>query len=127
MEDFTAWLIGVYQSYGFRAFAVIVATIILTNIAKRPIVKAAENYARGYNVDKSVVTKWIALLPYAFAFAINLVITIIFAAKSGNWNIEWVKYIGDSSLFATVSIAGFEVGKKCLESYISKKQQKEGK
>lgn len=127
MEDFTAWLVGVYQSYGFRAFAVIIATIILTNITKRPIVKAAENYARGYNADKSVVTKWIALLPYGYAFVLNLIVTVIFAAKSGNWDIAWAKYIGDSSLFATVAIAGFEVGKKCLQSYISKKEQKEGK
>lgn len=127
MEDFTAWLLGVYQSYGFRAFAVIIATIILTNITKRPIVKAAENYARGYNVDKSVVTKWIALLPYGYAFALNLIATVLLALKSGDWNIEWAKYIGDSSLFATVAIAGFEVGKKCLQSYISKKEQKGGK
>lgn len=127
MEDFTTWLIAVYQSYGFRAFVVIIATIILTNITKHPIVKAAENYARGYNVDKSVITKWIALLPYAYAFVINLIFTVAFAAKAGNWAINWGKYIGDSSLFATISIAGFEVGKKCLESYVSKKEQKGGK
>lgn len=127
MEDFTAWLISVYQSYGFRALIVIVLTILLTNITKRPIVKAAENYARGYNVDKSVVTKWIAVLPYAYAFALNLIIIVVFAAINGNWAIDWPKYIGDSSLFATISIAGFEVGKKCLESYASKKEKKEVK
>lgn len=127
MEDFTTWMIGICQSYGFKAFVIVILTIVLTNVTKRPIVKKAEKYALNYNVDKSVITKWIALLPYAYAFVLNLVFVLIYALSKQDWAINWVKYIGDSSLFATLSVAGFEIGKKCLESYVSKKEAKGGK
>ena len=127
MEEFTNWLIAVYQSYGFRALVVILLTIVLTNVTKHPIVKKAEKYALGYNVDKSVVTKWIAVLPYAYAMLLNLIIIVIMCAINKDWNIDWGKWVGDSALFASISVAGFEIGKKCLESYVSKKNAKEGK
>lgn len=124
MDNLTNWLINIYNSYGFKALVVIVLTIVVTNLIKRPIVKHAETYARKYNVDKSVVTKWIALIPYALAFSINLVFVVIMAATKQDWNIQWPSYISDSALFASLSIAGFEVGKKCLESYVSRKEAK---
>lgn len=127
MEQFTNWLISVYQSYGFRAFLVIILTIVITNLTKHPIVKKAEKYALDYNADKSVITKWIALLPYAYAFILNAIFVVVLAAINKQWDVDWGKYIGDSALFASLSVAGFEIGKKCLESYVSKKNDKEGK
>lgn len=127
MNQFTEWMLNIYDSYGFKALAVIVLTIIITNLIKRPIVKAAEEYARGYNCDKSVVTKWIALVPYGVAFVLNLIFVIVIAAVHHDWDIAWRVYISDSALFGSLSIAGFEIGKKCLESYVAKKESKGGK
>lgn len=124
MNQFTEWMLTIYDSYGFKALIVILLTIIVTNLIKRPIVKKADEYARKYNCDKSVVTKWIALVPYGLSFVFNLLFVIVFAAAHNDWNIAWRVYISDSALFATLSIAGFEIGKKCLESYVAKNQGK---
>lgn len=124
MEEFTNWLITVYQSYGFRACVIVFLTILLTNITKAPIVKKAEKYAQSYNVDKSVGTKWIALLPYVYAIGLNLVFVVAIAAINADWNVNWGKAVGDGAMFASVAVAGFEIGKKCLQSYVSKKSAK---
>ena len=127
MNQFTEWMLSIYDSYGFQALLVIVGTIAITNLIKKPIVKKAEEYARGYNCDKSVVTKWIALVPYGVSFVLNLIVVIVMAAAHQDWDIAWRAYISDSALFASLSVAGFEIGKKCLESYVAKKESEGGK
>lgn len=124
MNQFTEWMLHIYDSYGFKAIIVIVLTIVITNLIKRPILKKAETYALKYNCDKSVITKWIALIPYGVAFTLNLIFVIVLAAVHHNWDISWRVYISDSALFATLSVAGFEIGKKCLESYVARNQGK---
>lgn len=127
MQNFTDWLANIYNSYGFKAFVIVILAIVLTNVIKHPIIRRAEEYARKYNLEKSVVTKWVALIPYGISFMANLAFVIVFAAVNKDWSINWATYVSDSALFATLSIAGFEIGKKCLESYVSRKEAKNGK
>lgn len=124
MNQFTEWMLHIYDSYGFKALAVIILTIVFTNLIKGPIIKKAENYALKHNCDKSVITKWIAIIPYFVAFVLNLAFVLALAFIHNDWDIAWNVYISESALFASLSIAGFEIGKKCLESYVAKNQKK---
>ena len=64
MENFTKFL----TDYGIGGLLIIVIAFGLTQIIKAPIKKKAEAWANKNGVDKSVITKWLFVLPFVLAF-----------------------------------------------------------
>ena len=63
MENFTKFL----TDYGIGGLLIIVIAFGLTQIIKAPIKKKAEAWANKNGVDKSVITKWLFVLPFVLA------------------------------------------------------------
>ena len=114
---------SLFTTYGFRASAVIVATIALVNLIKIPIVKKAKKIEEQSGVDKSIITRFITLLPILVAFVLETLIELIL----NGFNFGAVDY-GDicskSALYGALAVATYEGVKKQLEAYATKKNGK---
>lgn len=64
MENFTKFL----TNYGIGGLIIIAVAFGLTQLIKVPIKKKAEAWAEKNGVDKSVITKWLFILPFVLAF-----------------------------------------------------------
>ena len=103
MEDTINSIIGFLNAWGFWQLVIILLIILLTALIKIPIKKAAENFAIKNNVDKSVITWTISLIPFILAFIGALILQLI--------NIHWdVTIIDWQVVVKDASILGVAVG-----------------
>ena len=59
MDNIISSIRNLFSTYGFKAGAIIVLTIIIVNLLKKPIVAAADKLEKESGADKSVITKYI--------------------------------------------------------------------
>lgn len=120
MESIINGIRSLFETYGGQVTIVILFTIMLTNVTKRPIIKYAGKVVEATGYDKSVVTKFISLIPFGFTFLQLFIVKLVildfsFAA------IEWGILMSEATVYAAVAIATYEVFKKQFEAYATKK------
>lgn len=116
MEGIINSVRNLFGTYGFHAAAVVLATIAVVNVVKRPLVKKAEELAARTGIDKSVVTKNVTIIPVAVAFVIELVVAVI-AARFDFRAVDYGKVVTTSVLCGALAIATYESVKKQLRAY----------
>ena len=116
MEGIINSVRNLFGTYGFHAAAVVLATIAVVNVVKRPLVKKAEELAARTGIDKSVVTKNVTIIPVAVAFVIELVVAVI-AARFDFRAVDYGKVVTTSVLYGALAIATYESVKKQLRAY----------
>ncbi|MBR2989112.1 MAG: hypothetical protein IKC64_05260 [Clostridia bacterium] len=113
---------SLFSTYGFRATAVIVATIIIVNLIKKPIVAKAKAYQNETGLDKAVITKSITVLPVVVAFILEFLIELIVV----NFNFLAVDFAlvgANAVLYGALAVATYEGVKKQLEAYSAKRNE----
>ena len=88
MEGIINSVSKLFGTYGFRAATIVIATVVIVNLIKKPIVKKAERLAADCGLDKSIVTKYITVLPVAVAFVLEL-LTELVLNKFAVFNIDY--------------------------------------
>lgn len=116
MEGIINSVRNLFGTYGFHAAAVVLATIAVVNVVKRPLVKKAEELAARTGIDKSVVTKNVTIIPVTVAFVIELVVAVI-AARFDFRAVDYGKVVTTSVLYGALAIATYESVKKQLRAY----------
>ena len=113
---------SLFSAYGFRATAVIVATIVIVNLIKKPIIAKAKKHQNQTGQDKAVITKNITLLPVVVAFMLEFLIELTIS----NFNFMAVDYAtvgANAVLYGALAVATFEGVKKQLEAYSAKRYE----
>lgn len=116
MEGIINSVRNLFGTYGFHAAAVVLATIVVVNIVKRPLVKKAELLAEKTGVDKSVVTKNVTVIPVVVAFVIELVAALV-AARFDFRSVDYSAAASAAVLYGALAIATYESVKKQLRAY----------
>ena len=115
-----------FSTYGLAGSVIIILVIILTQLLKLPIKKAAVKWAEANGYDetgKKRITQWVALIPFVLAFIFSFFYVVWFQAK---WNVDAIDWfdVGKYTVsYATVAIAAFDVVKGFVEAYALKKNQ----
>ena len=122
MDNIINSIRSLFSTYGFRATAVIVATIIIVNLIKKPIVAKAKQIQAQSGVDKAVITKNITALPVLVAFALELLIEITIN-KFNFAVIDFSALVANAVLYGALAVATYEGVKKQLEAYSAKKNE----
>lgn len=132
MEEVLQWIQKLLTDYGAVNVIIMVLAIILTNLIKRPIVNKAESFVEsakkltGVDVDKSVITSFICIIPIAICF----IFYFIYGLIQINWNIaelDWSQVLSNAVIYGFLSISIFETAKGFIKAYISKKNYNEAK
>lgn len=105
--------------FGFTLTVIIVLTMIITSLIKKPIVSAATKYAVKLGVDKSVGTKYVSLIPPTVAIILLtgyelIVINFNFAAL----NISYILTTGSACGIAAIAL--YEAFKVWIKAAASK-------
>lgn len=119
MENIINNVANLFKTYGFQATTIIILTIIVVNLIKKPVIKKAESFARLTGYDKALITKNITFLPIAVSFLIIVVVNVI-VVKFNFAVLEWGKMTSEAVIYGAVAIATYETSKKHLEAYASK-------
>lgn len=106
-------------TYGFGAATVIVLTILIVNLVKRPIVRRATELARKNGLDKAIVTKNLSLLPIAVSFVLTLGWQVA-AAGFDFGAIDWADLVASAVMYAAISVATYETVKVQLRAYATR-------
>jgi hypothetical protein len=126
------WIQGLLVDYGAINVIIMLLTIFITNLIKKPIVNHAEDFVASAkkllnaDVDKSVITSNIVYIPVGVAFILYTVYTIIIV----NFNISaivWTELVSNSVVYGMLSMSIYEIGKAKLKSYIGKKTYTQAK
>lgn len=116
MEGIINSVRSLFGNYGFHAAAVVLATVVVVNVVKRPLVRKAALIAEKTGVDKSVVTKNVTIIPVAVAFVIELASALI-AARFNFRAVDYGAVASASVLYGALAIATYESVKKQLRAY----------
>lgn len=111
----------IFTNYGVKTFLIVLITIVLVNLIKKPIIKKANEYAIKNNCDKSVITCYITYITIGIIFILNLIYELIIA----NFNfgvVDWNSYAYSSLSLCAITIATYEAIKKHIKAYTAKKQ-----
>ena len=126
MESIINSIRNLFTTYGFRCASIAVATILIVNLIKKPIVKKANELMQKSGIDKSVVTKNITFLPVVVAFVLETLVTLV-CAKFDFLALDFGYIASCSVMYGALSIATYESVKKHLEAYASSKNVIENK
>ncbi len=122
MNEVITSIRNLFSTYGFKAGAIIVLTILIVNLIKRPILKVAEKVSKQNGVDKSVITKYITALPVAVAFVLDLTVSLVLVSFDFT-ALDFGAIIANAVLYGALAIATYESVKKQLEAYAASKNQ----
>ena len=122
MESIINSLKSLFTTYGFRAAAVIIATVAIVNLIKIPIVKYATKRAEASGKDKSAWTKFITVLPVGVAFVLEFIIELTIN-KFCFTALPFGEICSHAVLYGALAVATYESVKKQLEAYATNKNQ----
>ena len=126
------WIRGLLVDYGAINVIIMVLTIFITNLIKKPIVNHADKFVEnarkltGLEVDKSVITSNIVYIPVGVSFVLYFIYTVIYNGFNF-YNVSWTSLVSDSLVYGMLSMSIYEIGKAKLKSYIGKKTYKDAK
>lgn len=126
MEEVLQWIQKLLTDYGAVNVIIMALVIVLTNLIKRPIVNKAESFVEsakkltGLDVDKSVITSFIAIIPIVLSF----IFYFFYGLIQIGWKIaelDWAQVLSNAVVYGFLSISIFETAKGFIKAYISKK------
>lgn len=132
MEEVLQWIQKLLTDYGVANVIIMALAIILTNIIKKPIVKKAEEFVEsakkltGVNVDKSMITSFLCIIPIVLCF----IFYFFYGLIQINWQIaqlDWTQVFSNAVIYGMLSISIFETIKGFINAYVSKKNYNEAK
>lgn len=120
MERIVNSVRSLFANYGFRAASIVIATVIVVNFIKKPIVRKAVSISERFGTDKAVITKYITALPVAVAFVIEFGVSLI-AAGFDFAAVDYATVLSRAVLYGALAVATYESVKKQMEAYAAKK------
>ena len=126
------WIKSLLVDYGAINVIIMLLTIFITNLIKKPIVNHAEGFVKnakkltGLDVDKSIITSNIVYIPVGVALVLYFIYSIIYSGFNF-YLISWTSLISDSLVYGMLSMSIYEIGKAKLKSYVGKKTYNEAK
>ena len=126
------WIQKLFTDYGAVNVIIMFLVIILTNIIKRPIVNKAENFVEsakkltGLDVDKSVITSFISLIPIGLSLVFYFLYGCI-QVKFHMSELDISQILSNAVIYGFLSISIFETAKGFIKAYLSKKSDNEAK
>ncbi|MDR0426423.1 MAG: hypothetical protein LBH24_04535 [Clostridiales bacterium] len=120
METIVKSVGDLFTRYGARSALVILLTIVLVNLIKKPVYKKAGAYLAAKGCDKNVVTRYVTLLPVPVAFVLDLAAEL-FATGFALGAIVWPDMLSRAVLYGGLAIATYEGVKKQLQAYAAQK------
>ena len=126
------WIKGLLVDYGAMNVVIMLLTIFITNLIKKPIIDHAADFVSnarkltGLEVDKSVITSNIVYIPVGVAFVLYFIYTVL-VNKFNFYVISWTSLVSDSVVYGMLSMSIYEIGKAKLKSYVGQKTYKEAK
>lgn len=130
--EFVNWIKSLVVDYGAINVIIMIATIIITNLIKKPIVNKADDFVAtakkltDLDVDKSVITSNICYIPIGVAFVLYFIYYIIMV-KFDFTALQWSDLVSHAITFGLMSTSIYEIGKIQLKSFLSKKTFNEAK
>lgn len=130
--EFVNWIKSLVVDYGAINVIIMIATIIITNLIKKPIVNKADDFVAtakkltDLDVDKSVITSNICYIPIVVAFVLYFIYYIIMV-KFDFTVLQWSDLVSHAITFGLMSTSIYEIGKIQLKSFLSKKTFNEAK
>ena len=130
--EFVNWIKSLVVDYGAINVIIMIATIIITNLIKKPIVNKADDFVAtakkltNLDVDKSVITSNICYIPIGVAFVLYFIYYIIMV-KFDFTVMQWSDLVSHAITFGLMSTSIYEIGKIQLKSFLSKKTFNEAK
>ncbi len=116
-------LMRLFSTYGFKAGCIIVGVVLLVNLIKKPITKKAAALSSKFGYDKSVVTRYISLLPVGVSLFLTAVVELV-SYKFHFTAVDWQKVLANALLYAAIAVAVYETIKKQLQAYAAKANYK---
>ena len=120
MESIVNSVRSLFANYGFRAASIVIATVIVVNFIKKPIVRKAVSISERLGTDKAVITKYITALPVAVAFVIEFGVSLI-AAGFDFAAVDYATVLSRAVLYGALAVATYESVKKQMEAYAAKR------
>ena len=111
MESIVNSVRSLFANYGFRAASIVIATVIVVNFIKKPIVRKAVSISERFGTDKAVITKYITALPVAVAFVIELVVSLVIAGFDFT-AVDYATVLSRAVLYGALAVATYESVKK---------------
>lgn len=121
MESVINSIKTLFGTYGFKVASIVLLTIFIVNILKKPIISASKKYAIKNNCDKSVITRYVSILPFIVSFVIAFLWELIIV----DFNFSAIDYetlLTNVLMYGSLAIATFETLKIQFEAYAAKKQ-----
>ena len=109
-----------FTAYGFRAGAIIVATVIIVNLLKKPILKRGEALIKKLGGDKSVISKYFVYLPIVVAFVLNFAVEVV-ACRFNFYLLDFESLCASAVLYGGLAVSVYETVKIQLKAYLAKK------
>ena len=106
--EFVNWIKSLVVDYGAINVIIIIATIIITNLIKKPIVNKADDFVAtakkltNLDVDKSVITSNICYIPIGVAFVLYFIYYIIMV-KFDFTVLQWSDLVSHARTFGLMS------------------------
>ena len=120
MESIVNSVRSLFANYGFRAASIVIATVIIVNIIKKPIVRKAVSISERLGTDKAVITKYITALPVAVAFVIEFIVSLA-TAGFDFFAVDYATVLSRAVLYGALAVATYESVKKQMEAYAAAK------
>lgn len=123
MPDINTFLL----QYGLGGLAIAVLTAILTEVIKSPIKDKMAAKAESIGIDKSVFTKWLALIPLALAF----VGSVVNVSGVNGWanpffeGFQWPLVVAEAGACWGLAVAFYETGDNIAKSITTKSNDAE--
>jgi len=119
MDNIVNSLRSLFSTYGFKAGMIIVGIIVIVNFIKKPITNIALKKSEQFGYDKSIITRYISILPIIVSFVLTAFAELI-AVKFQFLKVEWSSITANSLVYAAIAVATYETLKKQLQAYAAK-------
>lgn len=125
MDMIVTSLSELFTRYGARSAAIILLTVVAVNLIKRPLVGLAEKVADRTGTDKSVLTRYVSLLPVPVALLFDFICEL-FVRRFNLIGLSVPELLSRAVIYGGLAMATYESIKKQLEAYAAKKQAANG-
>lgn len=115
-----------FSTYGLAGSVIIILVMVLTQLLKWPIKKAAIKWAEKNGLpeeSKKRITQWVALIPFVLSFLFSFLYVIWFQAHWDVNAIDWFDVGKFTVSYASVAIATFDIIKGFVDGYTLKKNE----
>lgn len=116
MDSFINSVKSLFSTYGFKAAAIVVTTVLIVNLVKKPLMSYAKKRAATLKTDKSIVTKYVTALPIIVSFVLTFGVELIIA-RFDVCAIDWSELSASALLYSALAVALYESVKKQFEAY----------